>query len=191
MLRKCLLIVGCVVGFLLIVIGVAFGWYYFSLIHDPELERLERASAETCRAKSGDYGTYDSFLKQLLDANRVFYVLPPLVCSGFDKLSEDKFPFDGSTWIRTDWRKETGTICDVPVPIPVSEDDDDSYDGPYYRSVQTVIGGDFNTFGYYIVAIIWVPLKDGMAALYFVDADRSIVRKETLSFLRLRIFRLW
>ena len=185
MLRNCLLFIGGVVAFLLLGIGIAGGWYYSSLIDDPELERLERASAEVNGGNSSGYGTYDSFLKQLLNAKRVFYILPPLVCSKYDKLSEHEFAEYGLSWVLTDYRKESlVTICDVP--SPVSADDEENGDLPIYRHVKSLEDDEFN-FGIDIAAIIWVPLKGGMAALYFVASDRSIVRKETLWLARPRI----
>ena len=68
------------------------------------------------------------------------------------------------------------TICDVIKDQVPTDDNGDEIGGS--RKIR------FADFGWYgeidISAIIWVPIRNGVAAMYFVGSGRRVIRKEIL-----------
>lgn len=162
---------------LIIALAAIVAWRYYSMGFDGELRELEQKSAASEQNKAGQYGTYDSFLKQLIKAKRVFFVMPPFVSSDLDSFMEGVVARNGYSFVCTEKRNGAFfTICDVIKDQVPTDDNGDEIGGS--RKIR------FADFGWYgeidISAIIWVPIRNGVAAMYFVDSGRRVIRKEIL-----------
>lgn len=165
---------------LLIIIGIIQITIEYILSYDSELKRLEKLSDEMVQHDGDGYGTYDSFLHQLLNAKRLFYVMPPYLASTIDEFDEVNIGETGIRSVITKKRSKHGCmICDVDEG---TVDPSDNATDKYFERVihiRKVLG--WTTID--LAVIIWVPIREGIAAMYFVDRNGTIIRKEIFRYL--------